>query len=363
MINKFIYLDSKISGALKQLIDYFNTNIFIKEDTIVIIKLYEENHFFFKELIKNNIQFIKVKQYSDLPSLKNSIIFYLFNAQSNCRLVAYREAKHIFVTHGESNKVSSIKPILRIYDYVIVAGDIGILRLLSSNIFTQCDRDNSKIIKMGNTFIGEASYNHDSNSDTILYAPTWEGGIKEENYSSINNNLDSFKFISQYAKKFKIRTIIVQPHPNSGHRNLKYLFYLFQGIKYLQKNFEVKITHWESNYKQKIALSFLFKKYSQRIENISYAFCDISAMEVQLLDKNIPTFVFFNETKVILPNNKLLKEYYKNIGIYNFESKLLVDKKLQEKIKNLYICYEKDFLEKSNKITALNWLCKKVLND
>ncbi|MDP4360951.1 hypothetical protein QR510_30430, partial [Escherichia coli] len=76
----------------------------------------------------------------------SKIVFYLFNAQSNCRIVANRNLIHVFVTHGESHKLASVKPIIRIYDYVVTSGDVGIDRYLKSGIFTPFDIRNGKVI-------------------------------------------------------------------------------------------------------------------------------------------------------------------------------------------------------------------------
>jgi len=362
-MKKYIYIDTKIKGAILQLISYFQNGVFDKE-FIVIFKLYKENKHFLKLLKQNNIKYITFSFYRQFPNVENSIIFYLFNAQSNCRIVAYREAKHIFVTHGESNKLPSIKPILRIYDYVSVAGQAGIERLLEHKIFNKCDLENNKIIKMGNTFIGNLKYNYDISSNTMLYAPTWEGGLKEENYSSITNKIDSFKLLVKYAKQNNIHTIILQPHPNTGHRDKRYLYYLYKGIKYLfKKNIKVLIKPINSSLFKFIF--FRFKNYF--IENKSYnvkiAFCDVSAIEVQLLDKNIPYYIFFNNAKKSIPNNSLLKSYYKQIGIYNFKLNYFDNKDLYQKIKFYYISYENIRLYDKSYREKINWLIKFINNE
>ncbi|HFC9748100.1 TPA: hypothetical protein ACF0WE_005095, partial [Escherichia coli] len=151
---------------------------------------------------------------SDLVFNNGKIVFYLFNAQSNCRIVANRNLIHVFVTHGESHKLASVKPIIRIYDYVVTSGDVGIDRYLKSGIFTPFDIRNGKVIKLGNTFIGHNYFQFDVNSRSAVYAPTWEGGIPEENYSSINN--ETTHKIIKFCKIKKINILYIQAHPNIG---------------------------------------------------------------------------------------------------------------------------------------------------
>ena len=108
-----IYLDNKIYGAIDQLIKYFEDGVFDKQNIEVVFKIYKESYSYYKKTLeKYGIQYLAFKSFAKLDLSKYKVVFYLFNAQSNCRIVANRTAKHIFVTHGESNKISSVKPTL-----------------------------------------------------------------------------------------------------------------------------------------------------------------------------------------------------------------------------------------------------------
>lgn len=359
--NIVIYLDTKIQGALYQLLGYYEQGIFDKKRITVIWKKYKENKNFSKIFSQKNISNIAIKRYKDLPSFENKIILYLFNAQSNCRMVAYREAIHVFVTHGESNKLSSAKPITRIYDYVVVAGQAGIDRFIKQKIFTLCDVENNKIVKMGNTFIGNNRYEKNDKSKTILYAPTWEGGVQEENYSSITADLDSFKVIASYCKENSIENIIIQAHPNTGHRDKRYLYYLLKGIIYLNRNgYSITISQYP------LAIPKVIKKSIMRYNNVSantikIAFCDISAMEVQLLYKNVPYYIFIARLKNLIPFNNLLKKYYNTIDIGNYKNNLLSYNNIFNEVKDYYISYEIGLAQYSYK-QRMDWLESHILN-
>ena len=117
-----LYLDSKILGTATQLLSFFEQEIFSRDNTIIYLKRYKESAVAFQKIFEREKIPYRFMRPSELDQLSDQIIFYAFNAQSNCRLVANRKLKHIFITHGESNKVSSVKPIIRIYDHVTMAG-------------------------------------------------------------------------------------------------------------------------------------------------------------------------------------------------------------------------------------------------
>lgn len=363
-MNKYIiYIDTKIKGALYQTINYFKQGIF-NEDTLLIYKQYSKiDRLFKKELKYNNINFQSFRRYKDMPSIDGKIVFYLFNAQSNCRIVANRKAKHIFVTHGESNKVSSIKPIIRIYDHVIVAGDLGIDRYLYNEIFYKDDIERNRVIKMGNTFIGDAKYCYNDSSKSILYAPTWEGGVIEENYSSLDENLKSFNIIDKIIKTHNIQKVYIQPHPNTGHGDIRYIKYLLDGLKYLAKeNKDCKIILDGFIFKNIYRL--LLKFYSNIIvfnnmesKNISFALTDVSAMEIQLLSKNIPVYIFnFNKCNLIsfnIDTSSHYKEYtLSDLGIETIT--------FDKEYRNYSISYQNEQLKEISLDNRIKWLAKYI---
>jgi hypothetical protein len=359
-----LYFDSKIEGALRQLISYFDNGTFKRTNVVVLCRIYKKTIFYFKrELKKNGIPCYFFSKYKDLPSLKDKIVFYMFNAQSNCRITAYREAVHIFITHGESHKLASAKPITRIYDYIITAGEAGIDRFLKRKIFFFYDKKIKRLIKMGDTFIGVCAFKKNSGlkQRAVLYAPTWEGGVSDENYSSIDASLTSFTLIGEYCRKNQTDTVVVQPHPNTGHRDKRYLLYLARGINLLLgQGYKVLLVNWHKPFYWQLFIkpfgNFKFIKTVSSFMEIDVAFTDVSAMEVQLLNKNIPTFVFFTDTDNLMPDTELLKTYYKNVGIYKSKSQFNINPDLQQQVKDYYISFEDKDLLTMLPFNRLNWL-------
>lgn len=362
-MKKYIYLDTKIIGAIKQTINYFNEEVFDKDNTIIIWKEYFKKKFRIKYLFnKYKIKNIPFKKYSELPLIKDGdAVFYLFNAQSNTRMVANRNIKHIFVTHGESNKISSIKPITRIYDYVTVAGQLGIDRFIENKIFTKCEIDQGKIIKMGNTFIGNIGLFYDENSENVLYAPTWEGGIKEENYSSISKDLKNIEKIINFMLNYKKENLIIQPHPNLGHRDRNYKRYLLNIIKYAQfNNINVFLKNWELSFFDKLKLkNKVYDFYELKDKSVFFGFCDISAIETQLLDKGIPYYIFIKNIHNVISKNKLIFDYYNKLSNLDLE----LTKELTKKMANYYISYEDEKLKNISKYERVKWLINRINKD
>ena len=315
----YIYIDTKIKGTIDQLLDYFQADVFNADACICIyFKYYKEiEKYIQKSFAGTSIQFKFIYKNSDLNFISDKTVFYLFNAQSNCKIVARRDLVHIFVTHGESHKLASIKPIIRIYDFVITSGQVGIDRYLKAGIFTEYDIQMlNKVIPMGSTFIGHHSYTYRSNADAYLYAPTWEGGIPSENYCSLNANI--YTSLLDCLNRNAIRKLYIQPHPNLGHRDHAYFKMLNALVSGLRKsNIQVSIVKSHFDFKDRWHF-----KGCQRVSKFESAFdiagaiVDISAMEMQLIHSHIPTMVLINSEvleNLVIPK-RVEKLYTKECG-------------------------------------------------
>lgn len=347
----FVYLDSKIIGSALQICTFFDYGVFDKNKVIVLVKKYKHksNKIIGGIFKQENIQYCFVVD-ADLDNLESGVIFYPFNAQSNCRAVANRNLTHIFITHGESNKVSSIKPIIRIYDYVITAGQAGIERYLNHHIFSQYDVDKGRIISLGDTFIGKTGLSANKmNKNVIFYAPTWEGGIERENYSSLSFVDKVTKILIQTSKKCHIDTVVIKPHPNMGHRLKEYRTYLFNIVSVL-RDYGIGVVLFKPytniNIVQFLQYKKLGVKFSRSLDRYHaiIGFCDISAMETQFLNEDIPYHLFLTkkETQSLLKNHQyqqhhfvnflddgylnltsLNHEYYQHLKVFFIEQKFL----------------------------------------
>ncbi len=359
----YIYLDTKIVGAVEQLISYFQAQVFNKNDCIhVLCKFYKEiEKEFSKRFELNDIPYKFLRKQSELVLEKDKTVFYLFNAQSNCRVVANRNLTHIFVTHGESHKPASTKPIIRIYDYVITSGKVGIERYLKSGIFTPYDIESGRLITLGDTFLGDNNFIYDQHSTAIVYAPTWEGGVPEENYCSLS--LKNAYRIVAFCKKRHINTIHVKPHPNIGHRDTAYKEVLNHTINIFQR--EGLVT-----FGKKIEPISLWRKLFRFPKGnsippssipVRYAITDISAMEMQFINKKIPCMILINDAsvkKLSIPNK--LNEYYARVLVpedcpikYDAESEFLL-----EQLYEYLLTYPSPDISEKSVGDRVKWLCQ-----
>lgn len=319
----FIYLDSKIVGSALQICTFFEYGVFDKNSVTILIKKYKHksNKIIGNIFNKENIYYRFVSA-DDLDKLAGGVVFYPFNAQSNCRAVANRKLTHIFITHGESNKVSSVKPIIRIYDYVITAGQAGIDRYLANGIFSQYDVDMGRIIPLGNTFIGKTGLAPKGVGQAVVfYAPTWEGGIEQENYSSLSYTQWVAKSLVDAAKTHQANTIVIKPHPNTGHRIKTYTNYIYELARQL-KDEQLQVVVFKPYLKTTWIQSLRCKNIGITFVNSLadyYAvlgFCDVSAVETQFLNEEISYYLFLSniDNKELVKNINYQSAYVINLA-------------------------------------------------
>jgi len=361
----YLYIDTKILGAVHQLISYFQSDVFDNKSCIAVyVKYYKENFEIISKMFKRKgIPYRFIKKYSDISFEDGKTVFYLFNAQSNCRMAAFRNVSHVFITHGESNKKSSVKPITRIYDHVITSGQVGIDRYLKSGIFNEFDVANGRVIRLGNTFVGQNNYSYDKNSRTLVYAPTWEGGVADENFSSITENIE--ELLLNIIDEQEIKELIIQIHPNLGHRDNNYKKYFTELLAKLSKqDINLRIVKNRVSLFEKIQAWHVGYKYisSSKDVKVSHAIADISAMEVQFLVKNIPTVVLAKRSlynELVIPNR--MKKYYSNALVYLDED---YEKKFFFHSPKYILPYIESYQEKSLKDLSFSrrveWLCEYV---
>lgn len=362
----YIYIDSKIEGTIDQLLSYFQTNVFDKDDCICIyFKFYKEiEKYIHKKFSSTGIRFQFIRKNSDFIFEPRKVVFYLFNAQSNCRVVARRDLTHIFVTHGESHKLASIKPIIRIYDFVVSSGQVGVERFLKAGIFNlENIHQESRLITMGNTFIGQSQYRYDQDSKVLLYAPTWEGGVPSENYSSISEQ--AAQILIDTLNKNALCHLFIQIHPNLGHRDKQYKKQLIQLIRQIRSNgFGVTVV------KSTVTLydRWLFKNChliclsDMAIQQVKAAVVDISAMEMQCISEHIPTIVLYKRkqlTELIIP--KRIQYLYLDTQAFDHPDYKIFDSELrsQHVMQHLdyFIGYESEALKTMSLRQRVKWLC------
>jgi hypothetical protein len=141
------------------------------------------------------------------------IVFYVNQNTRNFQMFRYGSMWHVFINHGESDKMYMTTNQFKAYDYSLVAGDAARDRL--SRTLWNYDLD-ARTISIGRPqadhFAGTTPYTPDSRT-TVLYAPTWEGDRPAAAYGSIATH--GVALVTALLASGRHR-VIYRPHPRSG---------------------------------------------------------------------------------------------------------------------------------------------------
>ncbi|MGV8877207.1 MAG: CDP-glycerol glycerophosphotransferase family protein [Rhodoglobus sp.] len=141
------------------------------------------------------------------------IVLYVNQNAKNFQMFRYGRMWHVFINHGESDKMYMTTNQFKSYDFSFVAGDAALDRL--SHKLWNFDLD-ARAIPIGRPqadhFAGELPYVPDDRT-VILYAPTWEGDRAVAAYGSIASHGLALAHAILASDKHRF---IYRPHPRSG---------------------------------------------------------------------------------------------------------------------------------------------------
>jgi hypothetical protein len=141
------------------------------------------------------------------------IVFYVNQNTKNFQMFRYGRMWHVFINHGESDKMYMTTNQFKAYDYALVAGQAALDRL-SRKLW---DFDLAKkAIPIGRPqadhFAGAAPYPPDGRT-VVLYAPTWEGDRPTAAYGSIASHGEVLAAAVLASPRHRL---VYRPHPRSG---------------------------------------------------------------------------------------------------------------------------------------------------
>ena len=146
------------------------------------------------------------------------IVFYVNQNQKNFQMFRYGRMWHVFINHGESDKMYMTTNQFKAYDYALVAGDAALDRL-GRKLW---DFDLAKkAIPIGRPQAdhfaaelpaGGLPYEPDERT-VVLYAPTWEGDRPAAAYGSIASHGVALAAAVLGSPGHRL---IYRPHPRSG---------------------------------------------------------------------------------------------------------------------------------------------------
>lgn len=141
------------------------------------------------------------------------IVLYVNQNTRNFQMFRYGRRWHVFINHGESDKMYMTTNQFKAYDYALIAGAAARERL--SRVLWDYDLDR-RTIEIGRPqadhYAGSLPYVPDERT-VILYAPTWEGDRPSAHYGSIRTHGEAL--IRALVATGRHR-VIYRPHPRSG---------------------------------------------------------------------------------------------------------------------------------------------------
>lgn len=142
------------------------------------------------------------------------VVLYVNQNTRNFQMFRYGHRWHVFISHGESDKVYMRSNQIRTYDYAFVAGDAAIARLSESLWGYDVERRAIPIGRPQVDHLGDEDPPYPADGRvTVFYAPTWEGDRASMAYGSVASHGERFCRALLADSRFRL---IYRPHPRSG---------------------------------------------------------------------------------------------------------------------------------------------------
>ncbi|MEU9455556.1 hypothetical protein [Streptomyces sp. NPDC048277] len=147
----------------------------------------------------------------DLSTVR--VALYAANVGKNIHLLRVPTMKHVFIGHGDSDKLASVNPFSKAYDEVWTAGRAGRDRYAIADVGVRDD----DIVEVGRPQLapiqGRQSV-HEDRVPTVLYAPTWEGW--DGNPGNTSLVLAGENIVKKLVKADPPVRVLYKPHPFTG---------------------------------------------------------------------------------------------------------------------------------------------------
>ena len=300
----FIFINSKVTNIIDQIFPHFEKGFLDKDKVLIVYKHHFESvKYIERDIKKYGLQGHCIINLRDIPSVKDAIWIYTHNSMHNFAVINKNlYSTHIWIGHGDSEKIAYYKKMIRIYDYIFVVGDLSIERFITHKIFREGER--YKFIRIGKSALCSVLPTTVENAKkAILFAPTWEGAMVEENYSTLHLHKENAEFIETVAKQLNIDTIIIKLHPNTGIRDSKVVNQTIETIQslldldkkliFVAENGDWVYGYIHNEFKEK--LEYRDKLYQLQDYTLEIGVANISAMTPMIDIEGIKTFVLYDK--------------------------------------------------------------------
>ncbi|MFI9610812.1 hypothetical protein ACIHCM_03735 [Streptomyces sp. NPDC052023] len=150
----------------------------------------------------------------DLSTVR--VALYAANVGKNIHMLRVPTIKHVFIGHGDSDKLASVNPFSKVYDEVWTAGRAGRDRYALADVGVR-DED---IVEVGRPQLAPIRTWQgvpDGRMPTVLYAPTWEGW--DDNPGNTSILLAGENIVRHLVTADPPVRVLYKPHPFTGTRS------------------------------------------------------------------------------------------------------------------------------------------------
>jgi hypothetical protein len=171
----------------------------------------------FRHLGRTSIPVVCVPRADDLAQLELPevrVVLYPGNAGKNVHMLRVAEAKHVFIGHGDSDKLASSNRVSKVYDEIWVAGRAGRDRYQR----VRHAISDEAIVEVGRPQLAPIRLHPDHTPGplpVVLYAPTWEGWSDDDCHTSL---IPMGVTLVEKLLAENVR-VIYKPHPLTGKRS------------------------------------------------------------------------------------------------------------------------------------------------
>ncbi|MGW0576465.1 hypothetical protein ACWD25_10945 [Streptomyces sp. NPDC002920] len=144
------------------------------------------------------------------------VTLYAANVGKNIHMLRVPTMKHVFIGHGDSDKLASVNPFSKVYDEVWTAGRAGRDRYAIADVGIR-DED---IVEVGRPQLAPIEKGAGDRKDrmpTVLYAPTWEGW--DDNPGNTSILLAGENIVKKLVAADPPVRVLYKPHPFTGTRS------------------------------------------------------------------------------------------------------------------------------------------------
>ncbi|MEU7098308.1 hypothetical protein OHA09_23775 [Streptomyces longwoodensis] len=178
-------------------------------------------HFILEKLAPTTVPVISVPGGVHLMNLDLSTVrvaLYAANVGKNIHLLRVPTMKHVFIGHGDSDKLASVNPFSKVYDEVWTAGRAGRDRYAVADVGIR-DED---IVEVGRPQLAPIQPRREAPAGrvpTVLYAPTWEGW--DDNPGNTSLILAGENIVKRLVAADPPVRVLYKPHPFTGTRSAR----------------------------------------------------------------------------------------------------------------------------------------------